>query len=164
MSMICVIPARDTAAILSAFQIPPPTAIRSVTHVISIPTLRPMTRTARPAEIFSGNSPARLPAGIARGDTNTQSAARCSCIPTPALHSTASSPPSRARVASTLRTSAARTFWQNSTRLFSSLQLSTLLLISIILVRSWVIRWGDRIAANFCRLEAQTGCGKAICD
>src|SRR5437588_160466 len=30
---------------LSAFQIPPPTAIRSVTHVISIPTLRPLTRT-----------------------------------------------------------------------------------------------------------------------
>jgi hypothetical protein len=39
MSMTCVIPASDTFAIFSAVQIPPPTAIRSVTHVMSIPTL-----------------------------------------------------------------------------------------------------------------------------
>jgi hypothetical protein len=37
---MCVIPSRDTFAMLSADQIPPPTAIRSVTHVISIPILR----------------------------------------------------------------------------------------------------------------------------
>src|SRR5271165_6793095 len=35
-SMMCVIPVRDTSAIFSAVQIPPPTAIRSVTHVMSI--------------------------------------------------------------------------------------------------------------------------------
>src|SRR5580658_2218105 len=39
MSMMCVIPARATFAMLSEFQIPPPTAIRSVNHVISIPVL-----------------------------------------------------------------------------------------------------------------------------
>jgi hypothetical protein len=38
MSMMCEIPARATAAMLSAFQIPPPTAIRPVTHIMSIPT------------------------------------------------------------------------------------------------------------------------------
>src|ERR1700693_6263650 len=37
MSMMCVTPARATAVMFSAVQIPPPTAIRPVTHVISIP-------------------------------------------------------------------------------------------------------------------------------
>src|ERR1700685_2997983 len=36
MSMMCVTPSRPTFAMFSAFQIPPPTAIRSVTQVISI--------------------------------------------------------------------------------------------------------------------------------
>src|SRR6478735_9615658 len=35
-SMTCVMPARDTAAMFSAVQIPPPTAIRPVTHLMSI--------------------------------------------------------------------------------------------------------------------------------
>src|SRR5579864_4033774 len=39
MSMMCVIPAFATFAMFSDVQIPPPTAIRSVNHVISIPVL-----------------------------------------------------------------------------------------------------------------------------
>src|SRR5208282_5081991 len=39
MSMMCVIPALATFAMLSDVQIPPPTAIRSVNHVMSIPVL-----------------------------------------------------------------------------------------------------------------------------
>src|SRR6266545_4027398 len=36
MSMMCEMPSRATFAMFSSFQIPPPTAIRPVTHVISI--------------------------------------------------------------------------------------------------------------------------------
>src|SRR3982074_3483793 len=48
MSMIWVTPARATLAILSDVQIPPPTAIRSVNHVISILFLRGAGNPARP--------------------------------------------------------------------------------------------------------------------
>jgi hypothetical protein len=42
---MCVIPARAAAPMFSAVQIPPPTPIRSVTHVMSIPILSRVTRT-----------------------------------------------------------------------------------------------------------------------
>ena len=40
MSMMWVIPARATSAMFSGDQIPPPTAIRPVTHVISMRLIR----------------------------------------------------------------------------------------------------------------------------
>jgi hypothetical protein len=46
--MMCVTPARATAAMLSAVQIPPPTAMRSVSHVMSIPILCRAGSPARP--------------------------------------------------------------------------------------------------------------------
>src|ERR1700731_508455 len=49
---MCVIPARDAAPMFSGVQIPPPTPIRSVTHVTSIPILSRVTRTFLPAEFF----------------------------------------------------------------------------------------------------------------
>src|SRR3981081_1601166 len=48
LSMICVTPVRATLAIFSDVQIPPPTAIRSVNQVISIPFLRGAGNPARP--------------------------------------------------------------------------------------------------------------------
>src|ERR1700680_3874334 len=54
MSMMCVTPARAIAAILFAVQIPPPTAIRSVTHVISIlevPSSRALCNSGTPAHV-----------------------------------------------------------------------------------------------------------------
>jgi hypothetical protein len=49
---MCVIPARDAAPMFSGVQIPPPTPIRSVTHVTSIPILSRVTRTFLPAGFF----------------------------------------------------------------------------------------------------------------
>src|SRR5271165_4087754 len=48
MSMTWVMPARATAAMFSADQMPPPSAIRPVTHVMSIPAL-PCPARAAPA-------------------------------------------------------------------------------------------------------------------
>lgn len=52
---MCVIPERDIDAIFSAVQIPPPTAIRSVTHVMSIPILRRAARTFLSAGLLGEN-------------------------------------------------------------------------------------------------------------
>src|SRR5580700_10856167 len=49
---MCVIPARDAAPMFSGVQIPPPTPIRSVNHVTSIPILSRVTRTFLPAGFF----------------------------------------------------------------------------------------------------------------
>src|SRR5580700_10317544 len=61
MSMMCVIPSCDTFTMFSADQIPPPTAIRSVTHVIiSIPNLRSAPCRKFPP-VFRGYPPNRKP-------------------------------------------------------------------------------------------------------
>src|SRR4029077_2583182 len=107
MSMMCVTPACATFAILSDVQIPPPTATRSVNHVISIPVLcradfaacLKISSAARRDSDIRGENPVLRDAGekgrTAQGETETPDCQRTPTLRTTLPHSTGLIPPTQ---------------------------------------------------------------------